>query len=127
MILCKSLDLVAIIISAIAECGTDNYSRRQIDSRLSAGRTAMNESSEFESAHQSNDLGPPSDSANAGPNRLLEILRRLCLLACCLTAAWLAAYPVNALFRVRAVDFSKLQKVKGRRIAADIQMMGRVR
>ena len=68
----------------------------------------------------------PSGPAPAGPNRFLEILRRLMLLGGFLIALGLALWPAEALFRVRAVDFAKLQKSEGRRRATDLEMMSRV-
>jgi len=67
-----------------------------------------------------------SGNADCGPNRTLEIIRRLCLLAGTLAAVWCIVKPTDALFRVRDVDFAKLQKQDARRMRSDIKMMSRV-
>ncbi|MCX7825030.1 MAG: hypothetical protein N2689_05685 [Verrucomicrobiae bacterium] len=67
-----------------------------------------------------------TDHTDFGPNRALEAIRRLCLLGGALAAAWCAVKPTDALFRVRDVDFAKLQKQDARRMRSDIRMMSRV-
>lgn len=66
-----------------------------------------------------------SEMTDFGPNRLLEILRRLCLLGGALVTLWLALKPVDALYRVRDVNFAKLQKFDARRMRTDLKMMSR--
>ena len=67
-----------------------------------------------------------SETYDFGPNRTLEIIRRLCLLVGALATAWCIVKPTDALFRVRDVDFAKLQKQDSRRMRSDIKMMSRV-
>jgi hypothetical protein len=67
-----------------------------------------------------------SDTANFGPKRALEIIRRLCLLAGALATAWCLVIPTGALFRVRDVDLARLQKQDDRRMRSDLKMMSRV-
>jgi len=67
-----------------------------------------------------------SENTDFGPNRTLETLRRLCLLGGALLTAWAIVKPTDALFRVRDVDFAKLQKWDARRMRSDIKMMSRV-
>lgn len=47
---------------------------------------------------------------STGPNRTLELLRRVCLLVGTLLSIYTLVQPADALFRVRTVDFAKLQK-----------------
>jgi hypothetical protein len=51
-----------------------------------------------------------SDNTALGPNRTLEIIRRLCLIAGALLTVWAIVKPGDAFFRVRDVNFAKLQK-----------------
>lgn len=51
-----------------------------------------------------------SETTDFGPNRTLEIIRRLCLLVGALATAWCLVKPTDALFRVRDVDFAKQTK-----------------
>ena len=67
-----------------------------------------------------------TEIAHFGLNRTLEIIRRLCLLVGALATAWCIVRPTDALFRVRDVDFAKLQKHDARRMRSDIKMMSRV-
>lgn len=67
-----------------------------------------------------------SGTTDFGPNRTLEIIRRLCLLAGTLATVWCIVKPTDALFRVRNVDFAKLQKQDSRRMRSDIKMMSRI-
>jgi len=64
------------------------------------------------------ELPAVSESAEFGPSRASEIIRRLCLLVGALAAAWCLVKPVDAVFRVRDVDFARLQKEETRRILA---------
>ncbi len=67
-----------------------------------------------------------SDNSILGPSRTLEILRRLCLLVGALLTVWAIVNPCVALFRVRDVDFAKLQKKEAGRMRSDIRMMNRI-
>lgn len=67
--------------------------------------------------------GAPTD--NSGPNRFIEILRRLILVAGFLAATGMALHPADALLRVRTVDFAKSQKQHASRMSSDIKMMAR--
>jgi hypothetical protein len=67
-----------------------------------------------------------SETIYFGPNRTLEIIRRLCLLVGALATAWCIVKPTDALFRVRDVDFAKLQNQDARRMRSDIKMMSRI-
>jgi len=67
-----------------------------------------------------------SEIRRFGPNRALEILRRVCLLGGALLTAWGIVKPTDALFRVRDVDFAKLQKQKAASMRSNIRMMSRV-
>jgi hypothetical protein len=51
-----------------------------------------------------------SEATDFGPNRTLEIIRRLCLLVGVLVTALAIVKPADALFRVRDVNFAKRQK-----------------
>ena len=55
----------------------------------------------------------------------MEILRRLCLLGGALATMWLALKPADAFYRVRDVNFAKLQKFDARRMRSDLKMMSR--
>jgi hypothetical protein len=67
-----------------------------------------------------------SELTDFGPNRMLEIIRRLCLLVGVLATALAIVKPTDALFRVRDVNFAKRQKQEGARMRQDIKMMSRV-
>jgi hypothetical protein len=67
-----------------------------------------------------------SDNTALGPNRTLEILRRLCLIVGALLTVWAIVNPCDALFRVRDVNFAKLQKKEAGRMHSDIRMMSRL-
>jgi hypothetical protein len=61
-----------------------------------------------------------------GPNRTLEILRRLCLIIGVLVTAWAIVKPADALFRVRDVNFAKRQKQDAQQMRSGIKMISRV-
>jgi hypothetical protein len=67
-----------------------------------------------------------SDNTALGPNRTLEILRRLCLIVGALLTVWAIVNPCDALFRVRDVNFAKLQKKEAGRMHSGIRMMNRL-
>jgi|GEM_PF-1057633 len=67
-----------------------------------------------------------SETTDFGPNRTLEILRRLCLITGTLVTALAIVKPTDALFRVRTVNFAQRQKEEGARMRNDIRMMSRV-
>ncbi len=66
------------------------------------------------------------NTTQSGSHRTLEILRRLCLVAGVLLTAWAIVNPTDALFRVRDVNFARLQKMEAARMRSDIKMMSRV-
>lgn len=66
------------------------------------------------------------ETTDFGPNRALETLRRLCLVVGVLATAWAIVKPTDALYRVRDVEFAKLQKKDAARMRSDIKMMSRV-
>jgi len=77
-------------------------------------------------ASQSGEAGINPGISGAGASRPLEVLRRLLLLLGALASLWAIVKPIDAVFRVRTVDFAKLQKQDGRRMQSDIRMMSRV-
>lgn len=67
-----------------------------------------------------------NDNTPLGPSRTTEIFRRLCLIVGALWTVWSFLNPCDALFRVRDVNFAKLQKKEALQTRLDIRMMSRV-
>jgi hypothetical protein len=66
-----------------------------------------------------------SEMTDFGPNRALEITRRLCLLGGALATMWFALKPADVLYRVRNVNFATLQKQDAERMRSGIKMLSR--
>jgi hypothetical protein len=66
-----------------------------------------------------------SETTDFGPNRALELIRRLCLLCGALATMWLALKPADMLYRVRNVNFATLQKQDAERMRSSIKMLSR--
>ncbi len=66
-----------------------------------------------------------SSNSHFGSNRTLEIIRRFSLLTGALLTIWMILKPSDALFRVRDIDFTRLQKKDASRMRSDIRMLSR--
>lgn len=66
------------------------------------------------------------ETTDFGPNRTLEIIRRICLIVGVLATAWAIVKPTDELFRVRDVNFTKRQKQDAQQMRSGIKMISRV-